>query len=129
MNGFFAKVLARLADGLGADDLEWLLRYLIAAAEGAVPGGTEAEKKDWVKATGRVLVENFDNKIPVLGAFADLPPVDFVEAWAWNIAVDWVWGNVVAEHKAAQAAGTAGDTPAATLAKALRDRQERDLPK
>lgn len=97
MNQFLNAVVKHLEGGLNLLDFHWIVRQLIAAAESALPGGTPDEKKAWVKATGRVLIEQFDNKIPVLGAFADLPPVDLVESWAWNIAVDWVWAQLVKE--------------------------------
>lgn len=56
-----------------------------------VPGNTEKEKKEWCIKKLNLLLETFDNFIPVIGAFLDNPFVDDLQSDAIRLLVDKFW--------------------------------------
>lgn len=63
--------------------------FLAAEADRWLPGGTGAEKKAWAKAQLGQALEAYDDRIPVIGAFMDLPAVDAIERSGIDMAVEY----------------------------------------
>lgn len=62
-----------------------------------LPGKTEKDKKNWCIKKLTEAFEVFDNYIPIIGAFLDIPFVDDLEKQAVSLLVDWAWENFVEE--------------------------------
>ena len=76
--------------------LEDLAKRLVLYAEEHMPGATGTEKKAYCVEQASTVLEAFDNKIPVLGQWADLPLVDWMEKWAVQQLIEWAWGAAIA---------------------------------
>ena len=76
--------------------LEDLAKRLVRYAEANLPGKTGPEKKAYCVAQALAVLEAFDDRIPVLGKWADVPLVDWLEEWAVGLLIEWAWGAAVA---------------------------------
>lgn len=83
-----------LKSKLTVSTLEDLVKRLVTAAEIQIPGASGAEKKAWCVKQALTLLEAFDDRIPVLGKFLDMPLADWLEEWAIGMTVEWAWGVV-----------------------------------
>lgn len=68
-----------------------LLQNLVRDAESALPGATGKEKKAWCVEKAVALVEQYDQLIPVLGQWADLPLVDQAERYLIGLGIERAW--------------------------------------
>jgi hypothetical protein len=70
------------------------IKDVLAKVKVFLPGGSSEEQKEWVTQELIVLLEVFDNQVPVIGAFMDLPNVDQLEANAVEQLVNYVWEHL-----------------------------------
>lgn len=68
-----------------------LLKTLVRQAETLLPGASGKEKKAWCINKAVELVEEYDQLLPVLGAWADLPPVDAAQKYLIGLGVERAW--------------------------------------
>lgn len=61
---------------------------LAQMADNAMPGSSSQEKKQWAKTILLSTIETYDNMIPTVGAFMDMPFVDGLQKAAVDIAVE-----------------------------------------
>ncbi len=80
---------SRIGNVLTVDGLKAAAKAAARLANQALPGATGAEKAAFAERWLLAAVEEYDNKIPVLGAFMDLPIIDRLEAAAVRAAVAW----------------------------------------
>lgn len=67
------------------------LKDLVKQAETLMPGATGKEKKAWVVEQAVTLVERYDQMLPLIGKWADLPPVDAAQRYLIGLAVERAW--------------------------------------
>ena len=82
------QLQSNLGNVLTVEGLKKAAKEAARLANQLLPGATGAEKaaaEKWLLAA----VEEYDNKIPVLGQFMDLPLIDRLEAAAVRAAVAW----------------------------------------
>lgn len=70
-----------------------IVTALVEQCEWTNMGKTGPEKKAWVVKNALKVIEVFDNRLPVVGAFLDLPLVDHLEAWAVQQVVEFCWAK------------------------------------
>lgn len=98
MEGGMEAIIGDLIDKqLSKDGLRTLAKAVVLLAEKRLPGKTGPEKQAWCIDKVTVLTEDFDNKLPVIGAFMDIPLIDCLERWAIKQLIEWAWGAVQAE--------------------------------
>ena len=68
-----------------------MLEGLVKAAEKALPGATGKEKKAWATEKALALVEMGDDYLPILGAWADLPIINTLEAYLVGLGIERAW--------------------------------------
>lgn len=68
-----------------------LLKTLVKQAESALPGATGKEKKAWCVEKAVALVEQYDQLLPLIGQWADLPVVDSAQRYLIGLAVERAW--------------------------------------
>ncbi len=94
------NVLERLKQILGTKiTLKGLVeagRWIARRANELLPGASGAEKKAWAKSHLLEVIEKFDDRAPVIGAFLDLPVVDGLEKSAVDVAVEKGYAWLVA---------------------------------
>lgn len=91
-------IVADLVDKrLSKDGLRSIAKAMVALAEKRLPGQTGPEKLAWCVDKVTCVLESFDDKLPVIGAFMDLPFVDGFERWAIKQVVEWAWASLQAE--------------------------------
>lgn len=90
--GFLDYLKTKLTPAL----LEDLAKRLVTYAEANMPGASGAEKKAYCVKQALTVLEAFDNKVPVLGQWADLPLMDWMEEWAVSMLIEWAWGAAIA---------------------------------
>ncbi len=77
---------------LNNDKLEKLTKQTIEESWiNNIPGNTEKEKKEWCIKKLNLLLETFDNFIPVVGTFLDNPLIDDLQSDAVRLLVDKFW--------------------------------------
>ena len=84
--------------------LESLAVMVVTSIEASLAGKTDDEKKATAVKQCLTVLEAFDNKLPVIGQWMDFPVVDYVEAWAVGVLIDWAWLKVFGVRAAATAA-------------------------
>jgi hypothetical protein len=90
-----AVVTSLITRMLSEDGLQAILKELVLTAEKRLPGASGTEKADWCAQRAVTVLEQFDNSVPVLGAFADLPVIDSLEEAAVKQAVHRAWEMLV----------------------------------
>ncbi len=85
-----------LGTRLSVKGLEDAGRWLAKKAAAAMPGATGPERKAWGKKVLLGAIEQYDNLIPVAGAYLDLPFVDGIEKSAVDVAVEKGYAWLVA---------------------------------
>lgn len=93
--GFLEYLKSKLTPAL----LEDLAKRLVLYAEEHLPGATGTEKKAYCVKQALAVLEAFDDKIPALGKWLDLPLADWLEEWAVNLLVEWAYGAAIALNK------------------------------
>lgn len=87
------KIIADLKGQIGnvltVDGLKAAAKLAAQLAAKALPGASGTEKAANAEKWLLQAVEEYDNKIPVLGMFMDLPIIDRLEAAAVRAAVAW----------------------------------------
>jgi hypothetical protein len=81
---------------ISQDGLQAILKNLVLMAEKQLPGARGVDKEAWCTQRAITILELFDNSVPVLGAFADLPMIDALQASAVKEAVHRAWTMLVA---------------------------------
>ncbi|WP_288403805.1 hypothetical protein [uncultured Deinococcus sp.] len=76
--------------------LEDLAKRLVTYAEKNLPGASSVEKKAYCVEQALIVLEAFDDRVPVLGKWMDLPLVDWLEKWATEQLIEWAWGAAIA---------------------------------
>lgn len=76
---------------MSLDQIWELLKVLVKQAESALPGSTGKEKKAWCIEKAVALVEEYDQMIPLLGGWADLPIVDQFQRYLLGLAIERAW--------------------------------------
>jgi hypothetical protein len=72
---------------------------IIQKSKALLPGKTENDKKNWCIKKLTQVFEVFDNYVPIIGTFLDIPFVDDLEKQAVSLLVDWAWDNFVEEDE------------------------------
>ena len=94
MDAFLADLIDQR---LSKDGLRTMAKAVVLLAEKRLPGATGAEKLAWCVDKVTMVMESFDGKLPVIGAFMDLPAVDGFERWAIKQVVEWAWAVLQVE--------------------------------
>ena len=94
--------LPYLESKLDLNVLEMLAETVVKSIEVSLPGKTGEEKKKFAVMQTLAVLEAFDNKLPVIGAWLDYPISDAIEAWAVGVLIDWAWLKVFGEAAAAK---------------------------
>lgn len=68
-----------------------MLKKLVKQADQLMPGKTGKEKKQWCIEHAVLLVEQYDQMLPMIGGWADLPIVDEFERYLIGLAVERCW--------------------------------------
>lgn len=90
--GFVEYLKSKLTPQL----LEDLAKRLVIYAEKNMPGADGAAKKAYCVTQALTVLEAFDDRIPALGRWMDLPLVDWLESYAVGVLIDWAWGAAIA---------------------------------
>ncbi len=80
-------------DKLTARLLEHHVQDIMEKVKTFLPNSSNEEKKLWVRDQLVHILESFDNQLPAIGAFMDLPAIDAVEVNAVEKLVDFVWSK------------------------------------
>lgn len=83
------QLQSNIGNVLTVEGLKKAAKEAARLANQLLPGATGTEKAAAAEAWLLAAVEEYDNKIPVLGQFMDLPLVDRLEAAAVRAAVAW----------------------------------------
>lgn len=93
------QIIADLKNQIGnvftVEGLKKAAKLAAHAANLALPGASGEEKAASAEKWLLAAVEEYDNKIPVLGMFMDLPIIDRLEAAAVRSAVAWGYSALV----------------------------------
>lgn len=73
-------------------NLEIAARLSVLWVEKHLVGKTGQEKKEYATRQLILAVEKYDQLIPVVGDYLDLPFVDGLEDWALSMVVERAWG-------------------------------------
>lgn len=83
-----------IGDALSVEGLKRAGAWLAEEAEKRLPGADGLNKKLWAKGLLLQVVEEYDNRLPVIGAFMDLPPIDAIEKAGVDWAVEWGYAQL-----------------------------------
>jgi hypothetical protein len=89
----FIIYLDTVMDKLTARLLEHHVQDIMEKVKTFLPNSSNEEKKLWVRDQLVHILESFDNQLPAIGAFMDLPAIDAVEVNAVEKLVDFVWSK------------------------------------
>jgi hypothetical protein len=78
---------------LTANLLEKHVTDILEKVKIMIPTGSDEQKKIWVRDQLVHILECFDNQLPVIGAFMDLPAVDALQVNAVEKLVEFVWSK------------------------------------
>lgn len=82
---FAGQVRTLIGDIFNIERLKEAGEWLARNAEVTLPGATGPEKKAWAKKVLLEAIEKYDDRLPVIGLWMDLPIVDALE----RSGVDW----------------------------------------
>ncbi|EYB66589.1 hypothetical protein DEIPH_ctg092orf0004 [Deinococcus phoenicis] len=85
---------ARIGNVLTVSGLKAAAKAAAQLAKDLLPGATGVEKAAYAERWLLLAVEEYDNKIPVLGRYLDLPLADRLEAAAVRAAVAWGYAAI-----------------------------------
>lgn len=94
MSSLFDQIKTVIGNTLSIDGLKRAGAYLAETAEELLPGATGPEKKQWAKENLLKAVEDYDQLLPVIGAWLDLPIVNGLEKAGCDWAVEFGWAQL-----------------------------------
>jgi len=94
-----------LQSQLTVPTLEDLAKKLAVHIKALLPGQTIGEQEAYATKQALVILEAFDNRIPVLGQWMDSPVADFMEEWIVGLVIHWAFLAVLGIEHAAAAGG------------------------
>ena len=83
------QLQSSIGNVLTVEGLKKAAKEAAKLANQLLPGASGVEKAAFAEKWLLAAVEEYDNRIPVLGAFMDLPLIDRLEAAAVRAAVAW----------------------------------------
>ncbi|MFC5846754.1 hypothetical protein [Deinococcus petrolearius] len=83
------QLQSHIGNVLTLEGLKKAAKEAAKLANQLLPSASGTEKAAWAEKWLLAAVEEYDNKIPVLGQFMDLPLIDRLEAAAVRAAVAW----------------------------------------